>query len=420
MFDRLNKAIEASMVFESDESPEALDAMEPGPFLAIVLSGIDVDRLPPADRVTVARAHQRLVSHYTAELTRDVASISDAYQAIEDAETAADSTATELRCSLHLTRRAADEQVWFALTLRDRLPAILESLQKGLIDRRRAWVLVNATSHCDDHTARAVVDQVIDRAPEVTTGELGALVRRTCVAIDPELAAQRYREIVKERRVVLEPTVDGTANLFGLDLPPDRAVAARQHIDALARSLRGGGEDRTMDQLRADVFVDLLCGSATKGHTSGNVEIRVDLSTLAGLDDQPGELRGYGPVVAEIARRAAEASSRWASATTDAHGVPVSIGPVRRRPVAASRRQVEATYPRCVFPGCRMPARSCDLDHTVEWSSGGPTDASNLAPLCRHDHVVRHRGWSYRMVDGGDVEWTSPLGSTYTSPVRGP
>ncbi|MEE8375472.1 MAG: HNH endonuclease signature motif containing protein [Acidimicrobiia bacterium] len=39
-----------------------------------------------------------------------------------------------------------------------------------------------------------------------------------------------------------------------------------------------------------------------------------------------------------------------------------------------------------------MPATDCDLDHRNAWADGGPTTEDNLAPLCRHDHIVRHNG----------------------------
>jgi hypothetical protein len=56
-----------------------------------------------------------------------------------------------------------------------------------------------------------------------------------------------------------------------------------------------------MDQLRADILIDLLCGTAQ--HTAtGSVHITVDLATLTELQDHPGDLAGYGPIIADIAR----------------------------------------------------------------------------------------------------------------------
>jgi hypothetical protein len=35
--------------------------------------------------------------------------------------------------------------------------------------------------------------------------------------------------------------------------------------------------------------------------------------------------------------------------------------------------------------------------------------------LCRHDHRIRHRGWTYRRLPNADHLWTSPLNHTYTT-----
>ena len=188
----------------------------------------------------------------------------------------------------------------------------------------------------------------------------------------------------------------------------------------IIRPLRRGDETRTMDQLRADVVLDLLKGTREPTRAGrGTVDVNVDLATLAGLSDASGDLRGYGPVIAEIARRVAEADStaRWRAVVTDpSSGAVVHSGVVRRRPTAQQQREVEMRDRTCVFPGCRMPAVDCDVDHRIPVSERGPTDPAHLAPACRHDHRVRHRhGWRYRHLPDGRYRWTSPLGHTYHS-----
>jgi hypothetical protein len=236
--------------------------------------------------------------------------------------------------------------------------------------------------------------------------------------LDPELAKDRFEEAVTERRVVLEPNHHGTTNLLGLDLPADQAQAAMRRINQLAKMAKTADDSRTMDQVRADVFVDLLNGHHLKqGKGRGMVNISVELTTLAGLDDNPGELRGYGPVIADIARQvASEQSEAEHRVTVTENGTPVWTGTTRRRPSTHQQRQVEARNPTCVFPGCRMPSAESDLDHTHAYSEGGPTEPENLAPLCRHDHQLKHTpGWKLKPTTPGHYQWTSPLGHTYTT-----
>ena len=73
----------------------------------------------------------------------------------------------------------------------------------------------------------------------------------------------------------------------------------------------------------------------------------------------------------------------------------------------------------CRFPGCKEPATTCDLDHTIPWPYG-PTQASNLKCLCRFHHLLKTfwagtPGWRDRQLPDGTVLWTAPDGRTHTS-----
>lgn len=406
--------------------PPDLDEMPPGPELAAVLAGIDVNRVAGPDRVMVLRSHQRLASHYQAHVYRDMAAVSDAIhdELDHDPELAHEAATAEVGVALRLTRRAAELDLDLALDLRRRLPTVWELIKQGRIDLRRARVLVQGTDHLSVAAARAVMEGILEEAPGLTTGQLQARLRRMCLEVNPEDAQDRYRQTVDGRRVVSEATVDGTAHLFGLDLPPTRVAAARRRINRLATSLRGNGETRSIDQLRADVLLDLLTGSrAGASRDRGMVDIHVDLQTLAGLSEQPGELAGYGPVIADIARQVADEQPRaeWRYTVTNDTGRVVASGITRRRPTTAQRREVQAASPACVFPGCRVPATDCDLDHATRYTDSGPTTTTNLDPLCRRHHRLKDQaGWSYRPGADGTHRWTTPLGHTYTTSTRPP
>ena len=405
--------------------PAGLDQMEPGIGLAAFLSGIDVSELSGHDRVVVLRAHQRMASHYAAHVYRDMAAVSDSIEDLDDDPAlATEAAAAEIRAALQLTRRTADAELSLALDTRRRLPRVWDLLASGAIDTRRARVMVHGTSHLSVAAARDVIERIAEVAPSLTTGQLGARLRRLCIEADPDQARDRFRDAVDQRRVVSEPTVDGTAHLLGLDLPPHRVAAITRRINHLARSLRRAGEPRTMDQLRADVLLDLLDPRSRRRDGRGTVDIRVDLTTLMGLASRPGDLGGFGPVIADIARQVArdQTEAEWRYTVTDpTTGTVAHAGTTRRRPTAADERLVQAANPCCVFPGCRMPAADCDLDHRTPHSENGPATPENLAPLCRHDHRIRHEaGWSYTRLDGGAHHWTTKLGHSYITPAQPP
>ncbi len=409
-------------MFDVDELPPGLDRTPPSALLGILVSGIDPTRLTAADRVPLIQALSRQISHLQALVCAAIDSLADHMDTVEfpdDPDLAWEAATTELRAALRLTRRAAEDHIDFALTVRRRLPRLWHALARGHIDPPRVRVLVEGTSHLDEPTARRVITDIIADAPRLTTGQLAARCRHLCLSIDPDAAHRRHHHTVEQRRVVLEATPNGTAHLHALDLAPERALAAAERIDRIAMSLNRTGDTRSIDQLRADVTLDLLAGRHTD-IDGGIVNIHVDLATLTRLADTPGDLDGYGPVIADIARQVATAhtNAQWRYTITDpTTGLPLDNGTTRRRPTTTQRRRVETRDPHCVFPGCRTPATRCDLDHTTPWAQLRRTTSRGLCPLCRHDHItVRHHlGWTYRPLPGGDYLWTSPLGHTYTT-----
>ena len=396
--------------------PGDLEAMAPGPRLAVLLAGVDRSRLSDHDVVRLMVARDRVVSHLQAERAADIAEVT---RRCGDDDLTGEFAALEVGTALRLTRTAAQHEVAFARDVTERLPLIGEMLDSGCIDVRRARVLADGTAHLSAEAGRRVVREMVDRASELTTGQLRALLRKLCLVADPEDTKRRLQRAVEDRRVVLEANPAGSANLLLLDLPPDVAAAARERIDHLARRLPG--DDRTMDQRRCDVAIDLLTGH-TKPLGRGMVDLTVDLRTLLGLAEHPGELGGWGPVVADIARQVTDrqTAGRWQATVIDDNGDPLAVA-VRRRPTTSQARQVRARNRTCVFPGCRRPARSSDLDHTRRHADGGPTLEWNLAPLCEFHHRAKDEGgWRYRRRPNGDHVWTSPHGHRYATSGRSP
>lgn len=71
----------------------------------------------------------------------------------------------------------------------------------------------------------------------------------------------------------------------------------------------------------------------------------------------------------------------------------------------------------CRFPGCRVPADRCDIDHVVPYPIG-PTHPSNLICLCRKHHLLKTfwvGDWSVILAADGSAAWTSPTGKTYAT-----
>jgi len=102
------------------------------------------------------------------------------------------------------------------------------------------------------------------------------------------------------------------------------------------------------------------------------IEVRVDAMALAGRDDKPGNLTGYGPLTAEHARELAfDPDSVWYRILTDPlSGIVVDHGRTRYRPPAGLRDKINARDQRCTFIDCYTPATSCELDHNTPYPQG--------------------------------------------------
>ena len=194
---------------------------------------------------------------------------------------------------------------------------------------------------------------------------------------------------------------------------------------------------------------------------AGTVNLTVPLTTLLGLNQEPGQAAGYGPLDADTARALACAAAghratRWQITVTApdgtalAHGTAVrrsgvnSPGPGGRepggwtvavtaepvatgscdhrhcepgyRPSPALQRLIRARSSTCTALGCRRPAMACDLDHTRAYDDDGWTCECNLAPLCRRHHRAKQaQGWRLTQPQPGVLIWTTPSGRVYST-----
>jgi hypothetical protein len=150
----------------------------------------------------------------------------------------------------------------------------------------------------------------------------------------------------------------------------------------------------------------------------GVIDLQVPLTTLLGLTDFPGDLAGFGPVIADIARQvvAEQPGATWRFSVYDPLGQLIHHGITRRRPTAPDAAFVKARDRTCRAPGCRAPAKYCDIDHTDEWASSKDSRRCNLAYLCKRHHLFKHLTQSGLVqFTPGILGFTTPLGRHYVT-----
>ena len=166
-----------------------------------------------------------------------------------------------------------------------------------------------------------------------------------------------------------------------------------------ALSLQGLGEERTLTQLTADVFADIILDGVTPSGLGtgirGAVTVTVPVLTLMGLSEEPGFLEGYGPIDPDTARQiAAGAPSFTRILVHPETGAVLSVGRDRYTVPEDLKRFLRVRDKTCRFPGCNRSAAHCDLDHSLDWQFDGLTAHDNLAHLCPACHALKSEtGW---------------------------
>ncbi len=219
------------------------------------------------------------------------------------------------------------------------------------------------------------------------------------LAADPDGAADRIGKAHAERSLNWWTRDDGMAELRLIASATD-VMAVFNAADAIARRLKADGPARgaedwqPIDALRSDALVHLVTG-CDGARTSVAVNVTIDLPTLLGLQNNPGELAGYGPLPAPLARTLA-ADGRWRRMIVEPQtGALIDLGHTSYQPSAELSRFVKTRDRTCVFPTCNRSAKHCELDHDRRYDprrpDGGRTDRVNLHARCGNHHTLKHQ-----------------------------
>ncbi|WP_425837906.1 DUF222 domain-containing protein [Microbacterium sp. PA5] len=358
------------------------------------------------------------------------------------------SMAAQLGAALRVSDRTVQRQLSDAVVLTERFPATWAALAAGEVSGAHVRVIVEAGLPIDDDEARAVFEEsAVEIARRETPGRLRPVVRLLAARLHPVPLAERHAEAARGRGVWVRDLDDGMAELIAT-LPAHLAHGIRDRLDRYARRAidarrgRVGSDEasaatvrttlldepasdrRGIDEIRADVFADLLLtGHATPEVSNASipetdaivahVQLTVPVLTAVGAGDAPAELTGRAPIDTATALRLAGTTSGWDRVLT--HPVAGTVLAVDRyRPPDQLKRALRVRDEHCRFPGCRIPVRRCDIDHTTAREHDGPTELTNLAHLCRRHHTLKHHSaWRVRQTPDGILHWTSPTGRHY-------
>ncbi|WP_200332459.1 HNH endonuclease signature motif containing protein [Leucobacter sp. L43] len=418
--------------------------------------------------------------------------------------------AGEVGFALGIADRSAEGLIERSFDLCTKFPAAHASLAAGRISAAHAAAVAEAGLLITDSAARRAYTRV---ALDIAEAETPNRARRAAKVLAERFAgrtfAERCERAAAERRVWVTPLDDGMAELHAVvdavlasalhdrltRVGQAQVVADREQADrstsgrgagagaggadaggASAGGADAGGADagdtdavaaraddavvvRTLDQARADLFVDVLLNGdpsglwRSRGGVSGEridarVQVIVPVSALAGAragagagagpsriagvgpgaeppgsggsdgsegsggsdGSAPAMLAGYGVIGSDRARLLAGLARGWDRvAVDDASGAVLAVD--RYRPSEELLRYLRARDQHCRFPGCQVVPFRADVDHTHDAARGGATSVVNLAVLCRRHHTMKHHaGMTMTQHPDGDIEWVTALG----------
>lgn len=363
------------------------------------------------------------------------------------------SIAAEIGAALRWSDRTVQRRMDDALHLVENFPATLDALAGGRITARHAAVIRDAGAVLADPDERAAFETVVlDRAERETAARTKAFARALAERLHPESITTRFDQAERARTITVTDVDDGMAELRAL-LPVTLAYAIHDRLTQQGRAIRAAANEaartdaggpatptgsteaaggsapvvdvRTLDQIRADVFCDLLLTGQPAidptrdllpgglGAIRAHVQVTVPALTAAGRHDRGASIEGRAPIDADTARTLMAGAPGWDRILT--HPVTGTVLAVDRyRPGAAMDRFLAARDIHCRFPGCRTPARRCERDHNHEWALGGDTTVHNLACLCTRHHTLKtETPWTAAQQVDGTIRWTSPLQRRY-------
>ncbi|MCU1621744.1 MAG: hypothetical protein JWL79_589 [Frankiales bacterium] len=386
----------------------------------------------------------------------------------------------EVATTCNISQQSAAIRMAQAHRLVDELPNTLFRLHTRQLSVGQGLAVLEETAQVAVGLLGAVEARVYPAVVGMTPAETRRHVKAVVAAVDHEAAERRRQRKRAERRTWVSDRGDGRV-LGGIEMSAEDGVLWHDALAELVRLVFPAGEHRTVDQQRADVAallpqvlletrpgmspVQVLkrllglpvdvdgavdgAGERLLARVRRRVQAVVTVPVQTGLDltDQPGELRGYGPVTAGHCRELLAAADLRKACVALSTGrlvaledtlVPGPAGQVEQTLLAMVARstdvesRVEEQHdpsagltdfirlrdPRCVGPSCSQPAHVCDSEHATPHPTG-PTAATNLAPVSRRCHNSKSwGGWTLTPHPDGSVTWTSPLGRAYTRPPR--
>ncbi|GAB3218696.1 DUF222 domain-containing protein [Mycolicibacterium hippocampi] len=341
-----------------------------------------------------------------------------------------------LASEVALARREApacgNRHLGFAQALVHEMPHTLAALESGMLSEWRATLIVKQSACLSIEHRRALDAELCADASRLVgwgNGRVEAEAKKIAARLDAAAVVARAAKAAADRSVWIRPAPD-TMTYVTFLLPVAQGVAV---YAALKRDADTTCDGRSRGQVMADTAYERITGrSATRPVPVALNMVMAD-TTLAGDDDEPAWLQGFGPIPAGLA------CALTGDAATDKN-VKATLRRLYRHPKSGQLVAMESRariFPKalarflqlrdqtCRTPYCDAPIRHCD--HATPARDGGPTNARNgLGDCAACNYAKEAPGWQVSTTDtdgNHTAEYRTPTAAVYHStapPLPGP
>ena len=305
------------------------------------------------------------------------------------------------------TSEAPDATPWLA--------SIVAAVRAGELSVAAADAIRVGLGLPDDSVSSTLLETatatLLGLAVSLTIEQLSIRARDERAALDALHVRDREQALRDRRFLRIFSQSDGMTRVSGL-LDPESAAVVVAAYDAATSPRRGGprfvdttevaraneilADERTLDQLGVDAFVELIrLGTAVApGRLLG---ARKPAVRLVVTERELRERRGSGRIEGQseamsidtVERHVCESGIVPVLFTDD--GQAVNVGREQRRFTDRQRIGLGVRDGGCLFLNCERPPSWCEAHHINEWSRDhGRTDLADGVLLCRHHHLLVH------------------------------
>jgi hypothetical protein len=298
--------------------------------------------------------------------------------------------AMQIAAAKRLSVGAAEHYLVDAVRLATALPAVLGVLEAGLTTLSAVRAVCAETINLQPESLPIADEILADDLLDTTPSRARTVARTRIFEIDPEAAHASAVAARDDRFVCVSPSIGVGMGCLTAIVPAEQAMAFLERLRCYAKTRHAAGDTRSLSQIMADTLVERVTGQTTADQVPVTVGLVMSDTTLLGLDDRPGQLTGFGPVPAAVARWLTAHDSTWVRRLyTDPVDATVAVVDTGRRRFDGALRELVVTRDQhCRGPGC--PATIRDIDHTIPVTDAGETTAGNGRGYCRRCHRAKH------------------------------